>query len=203
MVVAYAHNEQDVHEYALEEFTRRSSVTQQHARGTDNNVALLKKFNIKPVVLVRDLFDVTVSLLDHIDGGRHRMPTGYVHKEYWKLTRDERLLYLIRVHLPWYFNFFVSWREATGQLPVLWLTYEELFADQLAAVTRVLEFYGLPVDRERISAAIAATAAKPTRFNVGVSGRGQGLTEHHKRAILELAEVWGIDKSEMRTIGIT
>ena len=203
LVAAYGHNDQDVHEYALEEVAYKNSVTQQHAKGTANNVELLKKFGIKPVVLVRDIFDVTVSLFDHIEGGRHRVPTGFVHREYWNLSRDQKILYIIRVHLPWYFNFFVSWREAAQELQVRWLTYEELFADQVATVSRVLEFYGLPADPYRIQTAIRATAKRPTRFNVGVSGRGKSLSEFHKQSILDIASVWGIDKNDIRMIGIT
>jgi len=204
LVEAYGHNDQDVHAYALEDVQRKNSVTQQHAKGTANNVELLKRYGIKPVVLVRDIFDVTVSLYDHIEKGRHRVPTGYVHREYWNLSREQKLLYLVRVHLPWYFNFFVSWREASHEMQVLWLTYEELFADQLATVSRVLGFYGLAADQATIQEAIrATTAGRSTRFNVGVAGRGQGLSEAHKQAILDIASVWGIDKQDMRRIGIT
>ena len=204
LVAAYGHNDQDVHEYALEEVEGRSSVTQQHAKGTANNVDLLKKFGIRPVVLVRDIFDVTISLYDHIERGRDRVPTGFVHREYRNLTRDEKLLYLVRVHLPWYFNFFVSWREASGALDTLWLTYEGLFADQVATVSRVLEFYGLSTDRATIEAAIRSTAgAKRTRFNVGVAGRGRDLPALHRQAVLDLAAVWGIDKRDMQMIGIS
>jgi hypothetical protein len=200
---AYGHNEQDVHAHALEDVEGQDTVTQQHARGTTNNVKLLQRFRIKPVVLVRDIFDVTVSLYDHIEGGRHVVPTGYVHREYWNLSRDQKLLYLIRVHLPWYFNFFVSWREASRDMPVLWLTYEELFADQVATVSRVLEFYGLAVDPAAIQEAIrATTAGRHIRYNVGVAGRGQGLSALHKQAIVDIASVWGIDRQDMRMIGI-
>ncbi len=203
LVAAYGHNDQDVHEFALEDVERESSVTQQHAKGTANNVALLEKYGIKPVVLVRDIFDVTVSLYDHIERGRDRVPTGFVHREYWRLTKDEKLLYLVRIHAPWYFNFFVSWREASSSIDVLWLTYEELFADQVGTVSRVLGFYGLSAERATIEAAIrSTTGARSTRFNVGVSGRGRDLPALHRQAIIDIAAVWGIDKHEMLRIGI-
>jgi hypothetical protein len=204
MVAAYGHCEQDVHEYALREWTYRSSVTQQHAKGTYENIEALKKFKIRPVVQVRNIFDVTVSLYDHIERGRNRVPTGYVHEEYKDMTEDEKLLYLIRVHLPWYFNFLISWREASQEIDTLWISYEQLFADQVATVSRILEFYDLPVDRQSIRAAIEETAKKKSanRFNVGTAGRGQSLSDMHKDAIRELAAVWHTDSADMELIGI-
>lgn len=207
IVAAYGHNEQDVSRSVLEQLAYRNSVSQQHARGTDNNVALLNEFNVKPIVLVRDIFDVVVSLYDHIEKGRHRVPTGYVHREYFGMSEDEKLLYIIRIHLPWYFNFLVSWRDAAGRIDVCWLTYEELFSDQPSAVARVLDFYDLPTAPAKIREAIAAATAKRRsveviRFNVGIAGRGQRLSSRHKQAILDIAGVWKIDEKTLRKVGI-
>jgi hypothetical protein len=205
MVHAYGHNEQDLNEYALDHFTYTNSVSQQHAKGTDNNVALLKKYNIRPVILVRNIFDVVVSLYDHLEKGRHRVPTGYVHKEYMDMNKDDKLLYLIKVHMPWYLNFFFSWREATQDIDVLWVTYEEFFSNQVETASRVLSFYGLPVDEDRIRVAISELSKKPTRtrFNVGGSGRGESLPARHKQAILDIATVWKVNKKDMHIIGIS
>jgi hypothetical protein len=168
---------------------------------------LLKEFNIKPIVLVRDVFDVVISLYDHIERGRHRSPTGYVHREYAGMSVDDKLLYLIRIHLPWYFNFLISWREAADEIDVFWLTYEELFSDQIETVSRILEFYGLPVTKDRIREAIDELTAKRksiehVRFNVGIAGRGQRLSPRHRQAILDIADVWKIDDETFRMIGI-
>jgi hypothetical protein len=202
-VPGYGHNEQDVSEAALEWLGRVNLVTQQHAKGTANNVAILRKFGIRPVVLVRDIFDVVVSLYDHIESGRHRMPTGYVHREYWGLGKEAKLMYLIRVHIPWYFNFFMSWREAAREMEVLWVTYEELMANQVDTVSRILRYHDLAVDMGRIRSAIGRTVKKPTRFNVGTSGRGRELSETHKRAVLDIAGVWGVEREKMAMIGIS
>jgi hypothetical protein len=204
MVAAYAHCEQDTHEYSLEAWVYRSSVTHQHAKGGNENIRLLKRYNVKPVVQVRDIFDVTGSLFDHIERGRHVVPTGYVHQEYFDMTEDEKLSYIIRIHLPWYFNFFMSWREASRGLDALWVTYEQLFSDQVGTVSRVLEFYGLPVDSDRVRSAIGEIAenTEANRFNVGIPGRGQNLSERHKEAILDLANVWRVGETEMEMIGI-
>jgi hypothetical protein len=204
MVAAYGHCEQDIHGYSLEEWCYKNSVTQQHAKGGNENVSLLEKYNIKPIVQVRNIFDVTISLFDHIEKGRHVVPTGFVHKEYFSLPKEEKLLYLIRIHLPWYFNFFMSWREASQRVDVLWVTYEQLIRDQVGTISRILEFHQLPVDPNRIRHAMTEIAddRKTNRFNVGKAGRGQELPDRHKQAILDLAAVWGVENGKMELIGI-
>ena len=196
------HNEQDIFEPALRYLCLRNSVTQQHVKGTDNNVRLLKKYNIKPVILVRNIFDVVLSIHDHIEREDHRGPVGYVHKEYFGMSKEEKLFYIIHVMLPWYFNFYMSWRESSKEMDVLWISYEELFSNQVDTVSRILSFYDIPVDHDQIQSAILAMKSKDTRLNVGIKGRGDSLPEGHKEAILNLASVWKVDKKEMEIIGL-
>ena len=47
-------------------------MTHQHCRATEANVQLMQAFGIRPVVLVRDLHDVIVSLRDYFNGGAIR-----------------------------------------------------------------------------------------------------------------------------------
>ena len=63
----FGQNEQDLFEPALQPFRGRSTVTQQHVKGTNNNLRLMKEYGIRPVVLVRDIFDVLLSLHDHFE----------------------------------------------------------------------------------------------------------------------------------------
>lgn len=196
------HNEQDIFEPALRYLCLTNSVTQQHVKGTCNNVRLLKEYNIKPVILVRNIFDVVLSMHDHIEREDHRGPAGYVHKEFFCMSKEEKLLYIIYVLLPWYFNFYISWRESSKEMDVLWTSYEELFSNQIDTVSRILSFYNIPVDHDKIQSAMLAMKSKNTRLNVGVKGRGAGLPEMHKEAILNLASVWQVDKKEMEIIGL-
>ena len=87
----------------------------------------------------------------------------------------ERLDYLIHLHLPWYFNFVLSSREAARRIDVCHVTYETLFANQESELKRVLAFYEMQASDEEIEAAMVRAAAGETRFNVGVVGRGSQL----------------------------
>ena len=92
--------------------------------------------------------------------------------------------------VPWYLNFYVSWRDAQSSIPVHWLTYETLFRDQEKAVSEIIDFYGLEgkVGASSIKAGIDAMPKKGdriaiNRLNVGVSGRGETLLSDNQKAI--------------------
>ncbi len=199
----YNHNEQDVSVHKLRK-RRVRSVIQQHFKGTFDNVRLLNEYGIRPVVNVRNIFDTIVSLHDHFDREDHKVCTGYVHREYWDLNFDERMHYLIRIHLPWFFNFFMSWREAADQIETLPMTYERFFGERVGALQEILRFYGIEVPAERIETAIERLDGNRTRLNQGRSGRGEEmLSDAHKTAILEMASTWCVDLDEMAPIGIS
>jgi Sulfotransferase domain len=202
VVESYGHRDQDISESKLRQLSRRV-VIQQHVKATDRNAELMNKFGIRPIVLTRNLFDVVVSLDDHLRREDHRMPTGFVHREYMNLEFDQRVDYLIRIHLPWYFNFFMSWREAARELPTFPLTYERLFSNVRQSLEEILSFYRISVSQGQISAALDKVRCVDTRFNQGCSNRGDKLLNaRHKASIRDLAAVWRIDASEMESIGL-
>ena len=193
-------NEQDIAAGRLRR-VRRRSVLQQHVKATRDNLELLVEHNMRPIVQTRNLFDVVASLHDHFQRDHRSLPCGYISEDYLRMPRGERLEYLIHIHLPWYFNFALSWREAARRISVCAITYEQLFSDQPAALQRITAFYGLHVTTGQIVEAISRASKCDTRLNVGVIGRGaEMLTEGHKQAIRRLALVCGLDVSSSGAI---
>ncbi len=182
---------------------RRTSVVQQHAKGTIDNVCRLREYGLRPIVHVRNVFDVVVSLRDHMHNEDPVFPTGFVHREFWKLDQPEQFDYLIHIHLPWYFNFLVSWHEAQREIGLIATSYEELFADPAGTLRRLADFYELDVDDAAIERALQYAAGQHTRLNKGVSGRGrQLLTPAQCDAVSRLAQVWQVDRKILRAVGI-
>ncbi len=180
-------NEQDLSARKLRRLRRRC-VLQQHVRGTTTNVELMVRHGIRPIVQTRSLFDVVVSLDDYFNEDHRRLSCGYVCEEYLRTARNERFDYLIHLHLPWYFNFLMSWREAAERIETCPVTYEELFADQTGTLARIAEFYDLRVSPSQIEEAIRGAAGSDTRLNVGKTGRGaELLTWQQKQAIFRMA----------------
>ncbi len=198
----YWYNEQDIYEKQLEIISKTDSVTQQHTKATENNIELLVKYNIKPVVLVRNIYDILLSHYDHVENDDHRQPVGFIHKEYFSLNENEKKHFLIEMHLPWYFNFFVSWREISKDMETLWITYEQLFTEKEKTINRILDYYSLTADSDRVLSSLKAIEEKNTRFNRGVIGRGDGLAVEHKAEIANKAKTWKIDPEAFELIGL-
>jgi hypothetical protein len=196
------HNDQDISPRKLRSL-KTSTVIQQHAKGTYNNLRILRQFELRPIVNVRNIYDVIVSLHDHLRNEDDRVPTGYVHREYWNLSYREQLDYLIGVHLPWYFNFVVSWHEASEELPIFVSTYERLMTNPSGVLRQIAEFYSMDVSDQAIESAFKSVEGQSTRLNHGIMGRGQAELSHQQReTIWRLARVWHVDQTVWDLVGL-
>lgn len=181
-------NEQDIHGPALIEAARSPAVIQQHVRATERNVQILQALDVRPVVLIRDVFDAMVSMRDMIDSGGtesvffpvERLP-GRTHTIWADLDEDTRTRATVMQYGFWYVEFYASWRRAlaAGRLDALLLEYSEVMANKRDAVTRILEHAGLSAPLDGIDAALERLEVDPTRTrkNVGKKGRGQTIPE--------------------------
>lgn len=190
MVYAAGQNEHELYLPTLREVAHLDTVTQQHCRASDANVQLMQAFEIRPVVLVRNIFDSVMSLVDFYDKGAYL--NSYSQEDFKKLDYETKIDLIIDSVIPWYFQFVASWSlvEKRRSLDIYWLTYEELIRDKVASVRGVLEFYGLGAPGRGIEERVKRTEADSgkTRFNKGVAGRGQtGLSDRQKERIRSYA----------------
>lgn len=167
-------------------------VAQHHCRYSLATERCLRIFSIRPVVLVRDIFDCMVSLKDHIDRGltdpaARVGPHGYVPAVYDEWSDEARLDFVIDVFSPWYFNFALGWQECSD---ALWVRYEDLLQDPRAAVEDIGGALALGADRGAIEAALATAAAAPTRRNVARAGRGAALSARQRQQIERIASYY-------------
>jgi tetratricopeptide (TPR) repeat protein len=173
----YAHgqNEHDLYLPNVLRFAEKNTVTQQHSRASHANVQMMQGFNIKPVVLTRNIFDALLSLRDFYKNGA--AINTYHQRDFEKMNDEQRLDLIIDYYAPWYLQFFTSWKEVEVEqrLPMMWLSYEELIADKPLAIEQVLKFYGLRMNQEVVKQTITRIENNKhkNRFNKGVTGRGQ------------------------------
>ncbi len=188
-VYAAGQSEHEIYLPTLRESADRDTVTQQHCRASDANLHLMQAFAIRPVVLVRNIFDSVMSLLDFYNKGAFQ--TSYFRAD-WPLLDDEtKIDLLIENVIPWYFQFVASWDLAEKQqrIEVHWLSYEELIADKPSSVLKVLEFYGLGASRRGVEQRIREIESqeRKIRFNKGVTGRGRsGLNDRQQERVRRL-----------------
>jgi len=192
-VYAAGQTEHEIYLPTLRESAHLDTVTQQHCRASDANIHLMQAFAIRPVVLVRNIFDSVMSLLDFYNKGAFQ--TSYSRADWQVLDEETRIDLLIENVIPWYFQFVASWDLAEKQkrLEVHWLTYEELVADKPATVLTVLKFYGLGAPREGVEQRVREIESeeRKIRFNKGLTGRGAtGLNDRQKDHIRRLARFY-------------
>jgi hypothetical protein len=166
-------------------------VGQQHLRASEAVLDILSKLEFRVIVCVRNLYDTVVSFRDHQLAESVSHPMAMLTREQLgRLSKDEHLWFVVRMVLPWYFNFYVSWVEAekSGILPIHWVTYEDLTRDPGPCLGRILDFLEVDLDDATLASCLDKPGDRSERLNVGISGRGEcELTPTQRRAILEMA----------------
>lgn len=172
-----------------------SLVAQHHVRYSDQTAKYLREFDLKPVVLVRNLYDIIPSLIDHHRTESVVYPMAFVPSDIvdWDFERAARFVtYMV---LPWYFNFFVSWNACPEKILV---AYEDLISDPVGTVQDICERSGIKASREDVIAAVERVKSMQTRKNVGVAGRGGQLSEACRGHVREMASFYdGMDFSKI------
>jgi Sulfotransferase domain len=191
LTYAFLQNEEELYLPHLRAVASADTVTQQHCRATVPNVQLMQAFAIRPIVLVRNLFDAVVSYTDFFDNGA--TVNTFFQGRWDSLERERRIDLIIDHFVPWYLGFYVSWTDAMarGQLDCMLLRYEDMIADKPGTLERLADFYGLDIPAAECAAAVAAIEGDPdkakTRFNKGKAGRGEELSEAQTARIRALA----------------
>lgn len=192
-VYAAGQSEHEIYLPTLREFADIDTVTQQHCRASDANVHLMQAFGIRPLVLVRNIFDSVISLLDFYNQGAFQ--TSFFRADWPGLDEETKIDLLIENVIPWYFQFVASWDliEKQKRLEVHWLSYEDLVRDKSSSVLEVLKFYELGASRRSVEQGIREIESdeRKIRFNKGVAGRGNsGLSDQQKDQIRRLTRYY-------------
>lgn len=149
-------------------------VAKHHLRFSHETKRLIESFSLQPIVLVRNIYDVVVSIRDQIKREAVVMAQAYVPPEAprWESQRIEQ--FVVDMIIPWYFNFYASWADCSNRLE---LTYEELIIDPQATVRRIRDKLQIQATDAQVSAAVEAAESDrmSSRFNIGLSGRGKEL----------------------------
>jgi len=204
----YRNIEQELYLPSLIDCYDVATVTQQHPRANRNNLELMDLFDIKPVILVREIPDVLISMRDHLlRESLDNLPGLYVSEAYPTFDEQQKLDFVVAHEAPWLVSFFASWAIARekGELDCLWLNYQEVTGDSKSALRRVRDFYGLSNSDADIDAAVNAIGQRKKsklRINKGVVGRGiEELSGEHMQFIRKLAAAYrGVDFSSVGVV---
>lgn len=188
LVPSFGRREQELDEFRLQNAGRGDYIAQAHVRHSFWTAKMCRNYGLRPVVLVRSLLDVVVSLRDHIRRESAIWPILYAEASHAELDDTALENMIARLAVPWYLNFYMGWRAAPG---VHMVSYEELKSEPERVVRDILEFSGAMMDERAIAKAVAqAQGESASRFNVGVSGRGSALKPETIRSILDLFDFY-------------
>jgi len=195
--------EQEIYLPAVEEFADKNTVTQQHCRASESNIQIMQAFGIRPVILVRNVYDAIISMADFYRQGAFF--NSHFRADFMDLDEEKQVDLLIDNIAPWYMQFVASWSlaEKEDRLELYWLTYEDLIENKRESIEQLLEFYGLGTARANVERLLASTEgeSRKNRFDKGVAGRGKtGLTDAQKQRIIELSTYY--PTTDFRCIGL-
>lgn len=181
LVPGYDRREQELTVDRLALYHEFSYVAQHHIRCSDPTLELCERFNLYPIVQIRNIFDVVMSTIDHWHNISVKMPMAYVTNDIANADLEERYRFFAEMMAPWFINFFVSWVHCPR--PFSWVRYENLIANPVEVVSRVCAESGWDVSDEAVAAAIEKAGGMNTRLNKGKAGRGTAVPEPVKDLI--------------------
>ncbi|MBN9532101.1 MAG: sulfotransferase domain-containing protein [Alphaproteobacteria bacterium] len=159
--------------------TNRTLVAHLHMQALPANIHFLEAFDIRPVVMIRNIPDMLASFWDmletdsvaRLDGLNCRIPQNFTD-----MPRADKADFIVDILGPWYASFFATWFAYAEQSPerVCFLTYDEFRADPAETLARALAHAGVEQPQEVCEQALETVWEKRAdfRFNKGETGRG-------------------------------
>lgn len=193
-VPEYGRREQELEEASIIKSASltKHSVFQNHVCHSAHLEGLVKKYPFEVIVLCRDLRDIAASIFDHLEKDSTVWPMTYCDDEILaSLDKGPgRLNFIIDLIMPWYINFYVSWKKYQAQGgQIRFITYEEMMANKQQTLKSIAIAAGIKSSDVEIAAALNSGGF--TRLNKGVSGRGAELFRQHPDAEARLARYIG------------
>ncbi len=183
---AYDQREQELCQIRLSRYHNRGKfVSQEHVRNSEWTQRLIAQYGLSPVVLIRDLPDIVVSLRDHVRRESRTTPVAYITQRHAQQSDSELETTLVRLAIPWYLNFYATWSEATNALTI---RYEDLIRTPVATIADVLRHANIQPNENHIQQALKECAGGANRLNVGVAGRGKKLSSSACEAMGQLMD---------------
>ncbi|WP_209431907.1 sulfotransferase domain-containing protein [Labrys sp. LIt4] len=183
LIPSYGRREQELCEIRLAQNAGLDYIAQHHIKHSTWTEELCSDYDVSIIVLIRSLFDVVVSIRDHVHRESPVNPFFYLDKQH--LNRDEAELehMIAMLAIPWYINFYMGWRSSKAARIFM---YEDFVVDQNKAISEMLAFAGIPANAAQIAAGLEAARSQGSRINVGKAGRGMNLKPETVRMIMDM-----------------
>lgn len=199
LVPSYYEREHELDIRFLYKYRKLNYIAQLHVRANNETEKLVKQFDLIPVILVRDIYDVIVSLVDNMRRNNAiRWPMAKIFDTHLNLTDEELYSVVVDLFVPWYINFFVGWK--ISPLTKIIVNYEEMLKNELSFFKKIFSACEMVFSDEEIRNMIDETKknSKHNKLNKGVVGRGNQIPVETKNKIVKLCSYYpNIDFSEI------
>ena len=179
--------EQELSAIRLSRYNHSRYVSQHHLRCSAWTQQLIQQYNLTPVVLVRNLADCTISIRDHFRREPGAAPMAYFDKSHLAMSDSEFEDAIVRLNIPWYLNFYASWKAA-GDVPIY--DFDEYTEEPVRVMSEILARASVTEPEEKVAAALERVQKSKTRFNVGETERGRQLSDNAKESLARLLEFY-------------
>lgn len=134
-----------------------------HTEYSVETTEIFEKFNIKPIIMYRDLRDQCVSRYFHVlNDSLHRD-----NKLYSSLTKEEAMTHNIQVTIDYYMSWIENWLAGVKKKPEQFheIKYEILRANPIETLSAVLSFFRITLSPNEIEQ-ITQKVASQTKFDI-------------------------------------
>ncbi|CAM5763677.1 hypothetical protein LMIY3S_00892 [Labrys miyagiensis] len=187
LVPEYGRREQELCEIRLAEYSKLGYVAQHHTKHSKWTEQLCNEYRVSMIVLVRSLFDIVISMRDHIHRESPVNTMFYLEKKHVSQDDAEMERMIVILGIPWYINFYLGWRDCRNARI---FAYEDVIASPEKAIGEMLSFSGVPARQQRIAVGIEVASGEGTRVNVGKTGRGRSLQSSTISMIMEMLSMY-------------
>jgi hypothetical protein len=166
---------------------RHPFVLHAHPMARKGNLGILRFHGIKQFVTWRNLGDIVISLDDHLrlepeETWQHTYLYLEERDSYTEMPDQKRYQFLIRNAIPWYLQFYLTWRSARHPL---FMRYEWMVSAELAYFHYLIEQLAGSIVQTRLTEIISAGPVADSGVNVGVPERSKSLLSDESKALLE------------------
>ena len=187
LIPSYGRREQELCEICLAQNAELDYVAQHHIKHSTWTEELCRDYDVSIIVLIRSLFDVVVSIRDHVHRESPVSPVFYLDKQHLGRDRAELEHMIAMLAIPWYINFYMGWRSSKVARIFM---YEDFIADPDKAIGEMLAFASIPASTAQIAAGLEAARSKGSRINVGKAGRGMDLKPETVAMIMDMVAAY-------------
>jgi len=193
LVTGYGHREQELGVERLLFYNFTNYVARHHTKFSSTTDNLISIFNLKPIILVRNIFDTVVSVHDHFYQESIEVPFSFIPEQFLDWDEKKSFDFICDMCVPWFLSFYASWYQFDKKLLI---RYEDLTQNTEPTISQIMKYLDFDYNSYDLSKSLKKTGSDDTRFNVGKIGRGKNLSDTQKNKIIELTKYYpGIDFS--------